>query len=59
MEKDLKIKLNNVKHPEQKIRGLSYLFNMTPTEKEKSTELMEKHNLNMRELLATLITNAK
>jgi len=59
MSKELKIKLKDVKHPEQKVRGLTYLFNMTETEREKAQELMEKYNLNMRELLSTLISNAK
>lgn len=59
MKPKLTIGLDNVKHPEQKVRGLTYLFNMTETEREKAQELMEKYNLNMRQLLSTLISNAK
>jgi hypothetical protein len=59
MAKELTIELKSVKHPERVIRGNSYLFNMTDTELEKAKELMEKYNYNMRELLSTLLNNAK
>ena len=60
MTKELKIKLESVKHPEQEIRGYHYVMNMTDSELKKVNELKAKYSYKTtRELFSKLIENAQ